>query len=105
MFLTIEEVKKHLNIDSQFTEDDAYLESLVTVSEAIVEKHIDMKLDVLASKSGGTLPKPLLQAMLLQIGTLYENRESVAYAASNEVPNTYSYILSLYKNYSQNFNS
>lgn len=104
MFLSLEEIKKQLNIDPQFTDDDQYLEALEEVAEKAVEKHIDMNLEVLASKSGG-LPSPVLHAMKLMIGNLYENREPVAYSGAVEVPLSYQYLLSLYKNYSNKFNS
>lgn len=105
MFLTLEEIKKQLNIDPQFTDDDQYLQDLGEVAEKAVEKHIDMNLEVLASKNGGGLPSPILHAMKLMIGNLYENREPVAYSGAVEVPLSYQYLLSLYKNYSNKFNS
>ena len=37
--------------------------------------------------------------MLIFIANLYNNRESVAYTGAVEVPNTLTYILSLYRNY------
>lgn len=104
MYLTLKDVKKHLNIDTEFKDDDSYILGLIDASEKIVERHIDMKLDILASRNGGSLPTPLLQAMKLMVGNFYENREAISYAASKEVPLTYSYILSLYKNYSQKNN-
>ena len=93
-------IKTHLNIDSGFTADDAYLQSLAEVAEMVVEKHIDQNLDELAD-DGGQLPAPLTQAMLLFIGNMYANRESVAYTNANEVPFAYDYLLSLYKDYSK----
>lgn len=105
MFLTLEEIKKQLNIDPQFTEDDNYLLSLGEVAEKAVEKHIDMKLELVASKNGGAMPSPLLHAMKLMVGNLYENREPVAYAGAVEIPLSYQYLLSLYKNYSNKYNS
>ena len=35
-YLTLAQIKKHLNIDTQFTEDDEYNESLGEVAEEIV---------------------------------------------------------------------
>lgn len=100
MFLKIKQIKQHLNIDADYTMDDDYLIQLAEVSEQIVQKHIDEKLSDIAEREGGELPKPLLQAMLLMIATLYNSRESVSYGATPiEVPLTFNYILSLYKNY------
>lgn len=93
-------IKKHLNIDSGFTADDTYLTSLSAVAESVVEAHIDHTLSDLAD-DGGQLPAPLQQAMLLFIGNMYANRESVAYTNANEVPFAYDYLLSLFKDYSK----
>lgn len=90
-------IKQHLNIDSDFTADDSYLESLAEVAEAVVQSHIDHNLTDL--EEGGQLPAPLTQAMLLFIGNMYANRESVAYTNANEVPFAYDYLLSLFKDY------
>lgn len=105
MFLTLKELKKQLNIDEVFTDDDQYLKDLEKVAEKAVEKHIDMKLEVLASKNGGALPSPILHAMKLLVANFYENREPVGFASSSEIPLSYQYLLSLYKNYGNQYNS
>lgn len=104
MYLKLDAIKKHLNINDDFTADDVYLVGLAEAVETIVERHIDNKLDMLASKSGGGIPKPLLQAMLLLLGHFYESREAVSYVTASEVPLSYDYILSLYKNYGKKYN-
>lgn len=97
MYLTLERIKKHLNIDSDFTGDDEYLLFLEDVAEKTVQRHIDDNLEVIAN--GGELPSPLLQAMLLYIGNLYMSRESIKFSNVQDVPFSYDYLLSLYKNY------
>lgn len=98
MFLTLDTLKKHLNIDSDFTEDDEYIIQLGNVAEAITEKHIDTSFEDIVNESG-ELPSPVLQAMLLMVGTLYANRESVGYSNVSKIPLAYEYLLSLYKRY------
>lgn len=98
-FLTLDQIKKHLNIDDYFHDDDSYLVDLGTVSELAVEKHIDYSLRKLAENNGGQLPAPLIHAMLLMIGTFYQNRESVAFASSSPIPLAYEYLIALYQNY------
>ena len=44
MYVTLEQAKKHLNIDSDFNEDDDYIMQLINVAEIAVEKHIDCDL-------------------------------------------------------------
>ena len=98
MYLTLSDIKRHLNIDSSFTDDDEYLTFLYDVAERTVQRHIDSNLEALAEEEG-TLPKPLLHAMLLYIGNLYAQRESISYSSVIDVPFSYDYLLSLFKNY------
>ena len=99
MYINIGQIKKHLNIDSDFTEDDTYLEMLESVAEKTIEKHIDHSLADL--EEDGVLPAPLLHAILLLIGNMYMNRESISFANAKEIPNSYEYLLSLFKDYSK----
>ena len=99
MYITINEIKKHLNIDSGFIDDDNYLLTLESVAEATVQKHINQKLSDVVAENGDDLPSPLKLAMLLLIGNLYQNRESFSYSSVSEIPLSYSYLLDLYKNY------
>lgn len=98
MLIDLQSLKNHLNIDSSFNDDDAYIESLEEVAEEIVQKHIDKSLDDIIGEEG-ELPKPLLQAIKLIVANLYDNRESVAYTPTYEVPNSLNYILSMYRDY------
>lgn len=99
-YIQLYQVKKQLNIDESFKDDDEYLVDLINVATQMVESHIDDKLDEIAEKNNHCLPRPLVQAMLLFIGNMYANRESIAFASSNEIPLSYNYILDGYKNYS-----
>lgn len=100
--MDLQTIKKHLNIDADFTDDDSYLLTLAEVAGQVIEKHIDQNLSDVAG-DGGELPAPLSQAMLLFIGNMYANRESVSYSSAGEVPFAYDYLLSLYKDYSKKF--
>lgn len=97
--LDLELIKKHLNIDSEFTEDDDYLLMLKDVAVSVIERHIDHDLSDLSVD--GELPKPIQQAALLYIGNMYASRESIAFTSATEIPFAYDYLLSLYKDYSK----
>lgn len=99
MFLDLDTIKKHLNIDSDFIDDDDYLIHLSEVAEATVGKHIDDNLESVACCNGGDLPAPLLHAMLLFIGNMYANREPVAFSNGYTLPLSYEYLLNPYRNY------
>lgn len=99
MYVALDKIKKHLNIDTDYLEDDTYLMALSEVAEVVVERHIGYKFTDLAEKNEGSLPAPLEHAMLLFIGTMYANRESVTFGSANELPLAYNYILQLFENY------
>ena len=99
MFLSLEKVKRHLNIDEYFHEDDEYLNHLILVAEKVVEKHIDCDFSGLMDDLGN-LPSPILHAMLLFIGDMYQSRESVSFASAQELPLSFRYLLDLYMDYS-----
>lgn len=98
MLIELTEIKKHLNIDEDFNDDNKYLESLCLTAEELVQKHIDQKFDDIKANEG-SIPKPLIHAVLLFIGDLYDNRESVAYTTINELPFSLRCILQMYRNY------
>ena len=98
MLIELDRIKKHLNIDADFTDDDEYIEFLEQTAEDLVQKHIDKKFeDIIAEE--GAIPNALLHAILLFIGNMYDNRESVAYSSVTEVPKSLDYILSMYRDY------
>lgn len=96
--INLDLAKKHLNIESDFSEDDDYILGLIDMAEAAVEKNVCEKLDDLIEKNGGCLPAPLYQAALLMVGHMYQNREVVG-SKSTALPNSYQYLIDLYKNY------
>lgn len=98
MYLQLYQVKKHLNINDDFHDDDEYLVDLIMAAENVVQKHIDVELADLED-GDGLLPSPLYQAMLFLVGNYYANRESVAFASAQVLPHAYDYLIALYKNY------
>lgn len=99
MYIDLDLAKKHLNLEPSFTEDDEYILGLIDVAESAVAVHANENFEELAESGGGCLPTPLLQAALLMIGNLYQNREVVA-AKTNKLPFNYQYLIDLYRNYS-----
>ena len=97
MYITLSQAKAHLNIDTDFTLDDAYITSLIEVAESCVENHIDIALSELSVS--GKLPAPLIHSILLQVGNLYNNRESVTFSKYSTLPLAYEYLLAPYINY------
>lgn len=98
MYITIDQVKKHLNLNEDFLDDDAYLYSLIQVAEQAVEMYIDKPLSEISDENG-KIPDSLRHAMLLLIGNLYDNRESTITLNINEVPHAFQFLLDLYQKY------
>lgn len=97
MYLDIADVKRHLIIDHN--DDDLYLADLITVAEDAVRRDLNLYSLKDIEDCSGMLPSAVTQAMLLLIGTLYANRESVSYGQAHVVPHSYEYLLDLCRNY------
>lgn len=97
-YITLEEAKKHLNVEPDFTDDDTYITSLVEAAEVVVAEDICMPLYE-TEVEAGVIPSPLRQAILLMVGTFYASRETLAFGVLvNETP-AYRHLISLYRNY------
>lgn len=92
-------VKKHLNVEEDFTEDDLYIEHLFNAAYLAVQNYIDISLELIERRNGGKLPPTLLQAILLLTANLYNNRESYTNQTVNELPQSLKWILDQYKCY------
>lgn len=97
MYITLQQAKKHLNIDDSFTDDDNYILQLIQVAEDAVEKNTDIALSEMVD--GGTLPPSIIHSILLLVGNLYNNREATSYSVPSEVPFAYKYLINLNRNF------
>lgn len=95
MYTTLEQAKRHLQVDGSFTGDDAYITALIAAAEDAIALHIGVPLS--DTLEAGALPPMLSQAVLLLVGNFYANREPVAYASAVSVPHTLDYLLELYR--------
>lgn len=97
MYLDLSTIKQHLIIDH--CDDDRYLCDLETVAEDAVRRDLNLYSLKDIEDCNGMLPACVTQAMLLLIGTLYANRESVSYGQAHPVPHSYEFLISLARNY------
>lgn len=91
-------IKRQLNLDLSYDEEDEYLLILADVAVRAIENHIDCPIDEFVYD--GQLDPPLQHAALLLIGNFYQNRESVTYGAVLQVPHGYEYLLHPYIDFS-----
>lgn len=96
--IPLELAKKHLNLDEDYTEDDEYILGLVAAAKGAVEKALNASLDRLAEENGGEVPMAIIQAILLMVGNLYQNREITGSKVA-ALPYNFEYLINLYKHY------
>ena len=98
MYIDTVILKKHLNIDESFMDDDEYIKALCLAAEQAVENHIARQLSEIVDERG-RLPSSVRHAILLLVGHFYANRESVSFASASDIPLAYEYLLQPYKSY------
>ncbi len=100
-YVTLDEVKRHLNIDSAFTADDALICAYASAAEGAIAADLDLSgLDALAEQYG-ELPQPVRLAILMLAAHFYASREPVVYGATvAAVPLTLEYLVAPYRRFS-----
>lgn len=93
-YITLDQAKKHLNIESGFTEDNVYIESLITVAELAVDEFCNSGL---SGYTDETVPVTVKQATLLLIAHYYVNRQIVSFATPSEIPYAFRFLLDFYR--------
>lgn len=101
MYISLAELKKHLNIDSSFTDDDTYLQSLEKAGEEVVSLYINRDLVDLEDENHN-IPKSLMHAILLWVGSMYNTRESISTSSYTQVPGSFELLCDLYRKYDKN---
>jgi uncharacterized phage protein (predicted DNA packaging) len=91
-FLTLEECKRHLVVDHN--DDDAMITAMATTAEDAIENELNRNL----SNDYEVLSSPIKSAMLLYLGSLYNNREGFSTLASAPTAQMKS-LIQYYKNY------
>lgn len=98
MYIQLDMAKDHLRIEQDWHDDDEYIMSLIDVAESAVRVHTNESFESIAERCGGCVPPPLIQAALLMLGNLYQNREVVG-SKIHVLPYNYQYLIDLYRNY------
>ena len=100
MYVDLSLAKRHLNIEPEFTDDDVLIQQYINTAELMVELDIHESLSTLQTESGA-LPAPLIQAMLLLVGTYYVARETIAFGVIKQELPAYDHLVSKYRNYAK----
>lgn len=97
-YTNVEQLQKHLEIDYPENGDLEYLELLLDASESRIEKETNQPLATFVGEDGKLNPA-LVAAILIFAGTLYANREAVAYANVSPVPFTLGFLIQPFRKY------
>jgi uncharacterized phage protein (predicted DNA packaging) len=93
MYVSVEDIKRQINV--QWDEDDALIESMIRAAELSIEKTIGTPLSGLEKE--GELPADLIHAIRLMVANFYEHREGMTYGRVQQVPFTIAHLLMPYK--------
>lgn len=97
-YLKLSDLKKQLNIDEWFTDDDAYIFTLGDTAEQMVANHIDRPLEDCVDEYG-RLALPIKLAIQMLVGHWFRTRETVQYSPTYSAQKALDYLLAPYKEY------
>lgn len=97
-YLSLDLLKKQMNVDSEFNDDNEYIEWLGDVAEAVVQVDLCCPLEAFEDENG-KIPAPICHAMMLYAADLYANREVNSFVNVMATPFSYQYLLDLYRCY------
>jgi len=95
--VTIDKIKRQLNIELTYDSDDQILQTFIDVADAAVTNYCGE--DALTGYTNETMPTPVIQAVVLFATHMYMNRNMVAFSQGTEIPYSFRFLLDPYKNY------
>lgn len=96
-YLTLNEIKTQIVLNSEYTDEDEYLTHIGETAEEFVEQLVNQNLDETVAENGD-LPKPLKQAMLIYCDYLYSTARGSS-GTDHEVPNAVYTMIKLYRSF------
>lgn len=102
-YVTVEEIKKHLNIETGFTDDDIYILNLISTAELAVYEYLNGGLSgatthiIIDNEEVTAIPKTVKQAIILLVSHFYLNRGLVSFAQGFEIPYAFKFLLNPYR--------
>lgn len=100
-YVSLQYLKKQLNIDTEFTADDDYINLLESAAEEVVSRYIDYPLSQYEDAQG-QLPQALNHAIALWVATNYAIRESVSSSNLQQTPHSFELLMDLFRDYKIN---
>lgn len=104
MFVSIEKVRSHLNLDEYYHEDDEYILHLINAAEDATAKRLNVKsLSCIVNLDTGYLPESVNHSVLLLVGSWYNARETFSNQSASQLPHSFDFLADLNKNYKSPF--
>lgn len=98
-YISLERAKQHLNLESDFVDDDELILEYIDAAELTVLLEVNASSFEELETEPGKLPAPLQQAILLLLGTFYGSRESIVYGVIMQQVPAYKHLIHLYRNF------
>ena len=105
-FVTLEELKQHLNIDASHTADDALILAYASAAEGAIARDLDLPGLWELSEEYGEVPSSVRLAIMMLTAHFYASREPVVYGVTPAaVPMTLEYLVAPYRRFTRSGNS
>ncbi len=88
--------KKHVRAD-EFADDDTYMQHLLDAAEISVFTATYRTEDELKAIGGGSVPTPIVQAIMMLAAHWYNQRESVSTTQMHQVPDSLAALIKPYR--------
>lgn len=98
-YISLERAKQHLNLESDFVDDDELIRQYIDAAEITVLLEVNASSFEELETEPGKLPAPLQQAILLLLGTFYGSRESIVYGVIMQQVPAYKHLIHLFRNF------
>ena len=97
--MEIAELKRQLNIESDFTDDDTILQHYLNVSEQSTINYLNLYTGSTSGVTGSTRPVSIDQAVLLLAAHFYVTRQLVAFGQTYKIPYSIEFLLNNYREF------
>ena len=94
-YVTLEELKQHLNVD--FDIDDDYITGLIEPVQLAIEAYLNNPLSTYVKN--GKIDRRIWHAIRLIVANYYANREDITFASANIIPGHITLLLQPLKRY------
>ena len=97
LYVTIEELKRQVNLVEEYAGDNEYLDYILKVAHSSVEHDIHQPIGTF--EKDGELDPMLRHAILIIASHFYTVREPIAFVQPHIIPFTYQYLIQPFKRY------